>query len=211
MNATARGSDRSLLLRSITGGLEGLTYCSTVLWFSAVLIAAVSNLDNLAAGVAFGMRDTRIAAGPNVVIAAVTMAATAAAMTSGHMLAHVLPPSLAAALGAAIICTIGVWTVLASLHDVRSPAPDKVITCREAIALGVALALNNAATGVGAGVAGIPPLATTLLAGSLSLVCVGGGSRVGLSLGRLVGGRWASRMSGLLLLGVGVVMLSGAG
>jgi putative Mn2+ efflux pump MntP len=37
-----------------------------VLWLSAVLIAVVSNLDNLAAGVAFGMRDTRIAAAPNV-------------------------------------------------------------------------------------------------------------------------------------------------
>jgi putative Mn2+ efflux pump MntP len=48
-----------------------------VLWLSAVLIAAVSNLDNLAAGAAFGMRDTRIGAAPNVVIAAVTMVATA--------------------------------------------------------------------------------------------------------------------------------------
>jgi putative Mn2+ efflux pump MntP len=87
-----------------------------VLWLSAVLIAAVSNLDNLAAGVAFGMRDTRIAAAPNVVIAVVTMAATAGAMTFGHVLSRVLPPSLAAALGASIISAIGVWTVLASLQ-----------------------------------------------------------------------------------------------
>jgi putative Mn2+ efflux pump MntP len=182
-----------------------------VLWLSALLIAAVSNLDNLAAGVAFGMRDTRIAVGPNLLIAAVTMAATAGAMTSGHALARVLSPSLAAALGAAIICTIGVWTVLASLHDVRVSARDKVITCREALTLGVALALNNVAAGVGAGVAGISPLATTALAGALSLICVGAGSRVGMSLCLLVGGRWASRISGLLLLGLGAVILSGAG
>ena len=128
------------------------------------------------------MRDTRIAAGPNLLIAAVTMAATAGAMTSGHALARVLSPSLAAALGAAIICAIGVWAVLASLHDVRVSARDTVITCREALALGVALALNNAAAGVGAGVAGISPLATTALAGWLSLICVGGGARVGMSL-----------------------------
>jgi putative Mn2+ efflux pump MntP len=93
-----------------------------VLWLSAVLIAVVSNLDNLAAGVAFGMRDTRIAATPNVVIAAVTMAATAGAMTSGHALSRVLPPELAASLGASIISAIGVRTILASLHDVRLPA-----------------------------------------------------------------------------------------
>jgi hypothetical protein len=92
-----------------------------VLWLSAVLIAAVSNLDNLTVGVAFGMRESRIAAAPNVVIAAVTMAAIAGAMTSGHALSRVLPPFLAAAVGASIIGAIGVWTVLASLRVVRLP------------------------------------------------------------------------------------------
>ena len=204
-----------------------------MLWLSAVLIAAVSNLDNLAAGVAFGMRDTRIAAAPNVVIAAVTMAATAGAMTSGRALSRVLPPSLAAALGASIISAIGIWTVLASLQFVRLPASSsepgrgrpqssrrlltvkldrkKAISLHQALVLGVALSLNNAVTGAGAGVAGISPLATTLLAGALSLICVGGGSRVGLSLGRLVGGRWASLIAGLILLGVGAMILSGTG
>ncbi len=198
-----------------------------------MLIAAVSNLDNLAAGVAFGIRDARIAAAPNVVIAAVTTAATAAAVTSGGALTRVLSPSLAAALGASIICAIGASTVLASLGGVRAPRSSSepgdcrrrggrwllageldrahVISCREALVLGVALALNNVAAGVGAGVAGISPLATALLAGTLSLICLGGGSRLGLSLGRLLGGRWPSLISGLMLLGVGVAILSGAG
>jgi putative Mn2+ efflux pump MntP len=204
-----------------------------VLWLSAVLIAAVSNLDNLAVGVAFGMRDTRIAAAPNLVTAAVTMAATAGAMTSGRALSGALPPSFAAALGASIIGAIGVWTVLASLRAVRMPAGlaerglgrrrdvryalsdevgrDEAISLRGALVLGVALAVNNAAAGVGAGVAGVPPVATTLLAGALSLIAVGGGSRFGLSVGRLVGGSRASLISGLILLGVAAALLSGAG
>jgi putative Mn2+ efflux pump MntP len=178
------------------------------------------------------MRDTRIAAAPNAVIAAVTMAATAAAMTSGRALSNVLPPSLAATLGASIISAIGVWTILASLHALRSPAssaapgigslqrnryrpslgpgPNQVISLREAFVLGVALSINNAAAGVGAGIAGVSPLATTLLAGALSLICVAGGSRVGLSLGRLIGGSRASVISGLILLGLGAMILTGA-
>jgi putative Mn2+ efflux pump MntP len=36
-----------------------------MLSISVILIAAVSNLDNLAVGVAFGMRDQKIAATPN--------------------------------------------------------------------------------------------------------------------------------------------------
>jgi putative Mn2+ efflux pump MntP len=58
---------------------------------------------------------------------------------------------------------------------------------------------------------GISALATTLLAGALSLICVGGGSRFGLSLGRLVGGGWASLLSGLILVGVGAAILAGVG
>ena len=93
-----------------------------MLWLPAVLIAAVSNLDNLAVGVAFGMRGTRITAAPNLIIAAVTMTATAAAMTSGRALADLIPSVLAASLGSVIIIAIGAWTVPASLSAVRAPA-----------------------------------------------------------------------------------------
>jgi putative Mn2+ efflux pump MntP len=204
-----------------------------VLWLSVVLIAPVSNVDNLAAGVAFGVRGTRIAAAPNLVIAAVTMAATAGAMTTGRTLSHALTPSAASALGGLVIGAIGVWTILASLHTVRrttpwperraggwqrdrsslgrEPGAETAMSLHEAVALGVALALNNVATGVGAGVAAISPLATTVLAGGLSLICVGGGSRVGLPFRRLVSGSDASLISGAILLGVAATILGGAG
>jgi putative Mn2+ efflux pump MntP len=196
-----------------------------VLWLSAVLIAAVSNLDNLAVGFAFGMRDTRIAAPANVVIAAVTMAGTAGAMTSGRALSRLMPPAVASVLGSLIIIAIGAGTIVASLHAVRRPAtapvpgrarlrPDRVenevMSGRKALALGIALSLNNVGSGVGAGVAGVSPLATTLLAGVLSLICVGGGSRVGWSVGRIVPGQRAPLLAGLVLLGVGAATLSGA-
>jgi putative sporulation protein YtaF len=204
-----------------------------MLWLPAALIAVVSNLDNLAVGLALGMRDTRVSAAPNAVIAMVTMAATAASMTPGRVLSHAIPPSLAAAIGASVIAGMGVWTVFTSMPRERMPRsrlasgigrlrsarstlsgelPSKdVISSRDALVLGIALAANNVATGIGAGIAGVPPVTTTLLAGALSLLCVGGGSRVGASLGRLIGASAASLMSGLILLGVGAAILAGAG
>jgi hypothetical protein len=94
-----------------------------VLWLSAVLIAAVSNLDNLAAGAALGLRGTRITLAPNVLIAGVTMAGTAGALTSGHALARLLPPTVADSLAAVIIVSIGVMTVVASRSPVRERQP----------------------------------------------------------------------------------------
>jgi putative sporulation protein YtaF len=202
-----------------------------VLWLSAALVATVSNLDNLAVGVAFGMRNKRIPARSNLLIAAVTMAGTAGTMTAGRALASLAWPSLASALGSSIISAIGVFTVVASLRAMRAatvtPAGGRhdlpaqrdllsadvgageVTSAGKALVLGVALALNNVGAGVGAGAAGISPLATTLLAGALSLTCLGGGSRIGWCLGLPLIGRWAPLTAGLILLSVGSLGLTG--
>jgi putative Mn2+ efflux pump MntP len=183
-----------------------------------VLIAAVSNLDNLAAGVALGLRGTRITLAPNVLIAGVTMAGTTGALTSGQALARLLPPTLAASVGAVIIVSIGVMTVVASRSPGREPAtgkgrgpvPSQTLAWREAALLAIALSLNNIGTGVGAGIAGIPPLTTTVLAGAFSLLCVGSGSQVGRHAGPLVG-RHARLVAGLGLVCLGGAILVSAG
>ena len=152
------------------------------------------------------------------------MAGTAAAMTSGRALASLMPPSTASGVGASIIIAIGAWSILSSplllsgqarlrpagRGDGLSAARGR-LSRREAVVLGIALSLNNVASGVGAGVASVPPLATTLLAGAFSLLCVGGGSRVGWSVSRLFIGEQAPLFAGLVLVGVGAAVLSGAG
>ena len=75
--------------------------------------------------------------------------------------------------------------------------------------LGIALSVNNLGMGVGAGVSGIPALATTVSAGLLSLLCVGGGFHLGRVFGRLVLGRNAPAIAGILLLALGLAMLPG--
>jgi putative Mn2+ efflux pump MntP len=197
-----------------------------MLLLAAVLVGALSNLDNLAVGVAFDMRNTRIAAAPNMIIAAVTMAGTAGAITSGHALSRLMPASIASALGSLIITAIGAWIILAQLHtrpalvSTRMPAPvygpgdrtrSTVISYREAFALGIALALNNIASDVGAGAAGIPPITTSLLAGAFSLLCVGAESKAGCSASHQLSGTRASLAAGLVLLTVGGAVLAGAG
>ena len=196
-----------------------------MLWLSAVIIAAVSNLDNLGVGTAFAMRDRPVSASPNLIIAAVTMAATAIAMTFGRALSQLIAPSVGSALGSAIIIAVGAWTVItwirANRGPSRSPVPadapptnllqrDTITPC-EALALGAALSMNNLGAGVGAGAVGAPALATTLLAGTFSVLAVGGGSRIGCYFGRSLFGRGAPLIAGLILLAVGSVTLPGVG
>jgi putative Mn2+ efflux pump MntP len=188
---------------------------------AAIVIAIVSNLDNLGVAVAIGVRGTRVAAIPNLIIAAATMAATAAAMVSGRALSKLVPSTAAASAGALVIIAVGAGTVLTSRGarqaPERPPLLDRAlrdatrrISYREALVLGVGLSLNNVVSGVGAGVAGIPVLATTFLAGALSLICIGGGSFAGRVVGQFLPVRRAPLVSGLALLAVGIAMLWGA-
>ena len=193
-------------------------------WPAALLVGAVSNLDNLGVGVALGISDTRIGAMANLIVAAITMPVMAAAVTCGRLLSKLIPSAVTGWLGPLIIIAIGIGTASTSAAAFRPPdgagdsrcawrhAPDvdRAVSWREAIVLGVALSVNNLGTGVGAGVSGIPALATTVSAGLLSLACVGGGSHFGRALGRLVLRRYAPLIAGMLLLAVGAAMLPGA-
>jgi putative Mn2+ efflux pump MntP len=184
----------------------------------------VSNLDNLGVGVTLGMRGRKIGAVANLIVAGITTAATAAALTCGHLLSKLIPSAVTGWLGPLIIIAIGVATARTYGLTARPPdcvrAPwgawrlppdvDRAVSWREAIGFGVALSVNNLGTGVGAGVSGIPALATTMSAGLLSLACVGGGSHFGRALGRLVLRRYAPLIAGMLLLAVGAAMLPGA-
>ncbi len=190
---------------------------------AVLLIAAVSNLDNLGFGVALGTRGKRIGAVANLIVAGITMAATAASVTFGHVLSRLLPSAMTGWLGPLIIVAIGTATILASIQEPRTRDParapwgagrhpssaDDIVSWREAIVVGVALSVNNLGAGIGAGVTGIPALATTISAGVFSLAFVGRGSHLGRVVGRLVLGRHAPRVAGLLLLAAGAAMLPG--
>jgi putative Mn2+ efflux pump MntP len=152
-------------------------------WLAALLIGVVSNLDNLGVGVALGIRGTRMDAMANLTVAGITMAATAAAVMFGHVLSKLAPSAVTDWLGPVIIIAIGIATALTSAQSPRLPDcarawrharnAEGVISWREALVLGVALSVNNLGTGVGAGVSGIPVLATTVSAGLLSLAVSG--------------------------------------
>lgn len=197
-------------------------------WVAIVLIGITSNLDNLGAGMAIGLRTGPVALGPNTVIAAITMIATAVAMEAGGGIGRSVPASVASLLGGLVICAMGAWVVVVALRSPRRPddagvrhhggrvrrsgsgsASPRPMAAREAMVLGVSLSLDNIGTGVGGGAARLPVATTTLITGSLSLLAVGLGSRIGHSAGVRMSGRPASLAGGCLLVVVGVGLTIG--
>jgi putative sporulation protein YtaF len=197
-------------------------------WVAALGIALASNVDNLTVGIALGMRPVAVSWGANLVIAAVTMLGTAIAVGSGSALTTSLPASWANKLGGVALIVIGAWMVmsaasawrrrltapvttrygrLAALRDPLSLIATRpqggALTLREAILLGIGLALNNVASGVPAGAAGISVGLVSGLAGVASLVCVGGGARIGSGVSLRIAGPYAPGLAGAMIIAVG--------
>ena len=79
-----------------------------------------------------------------------------------------------------------------------------VVDLKEAALLGIALSLNNIAGGIGGGMAGLNPELTALLAMIISYICFAIGVPFGRSYFAKYLGNYASRLAGVILIGIGI-------
>ncbi|WP_314591233.1 sporulation membrane protein YtaF [Paenibacillus terrigena] len=193
-------------------------------WISVIMFAVASNLDNLGIGLSFGMKRTRIPWLPNILIACITMIGTYFSMRMGEWLVRFISSDMANLSGALVIILIGIWTLWGSIRSsdskeeleaptlsevLRNPIHadqdhNQVISWKESLALGLALTLNNIATGIGAGATGISALWTTVITGILSVIFIGVGSTVGRRMARTWFGRYSNVLAGILLCLIGL-------
>ncbi len=80
-------------------------------FFSVVLLALSSNLDNLGVGISYGMRKVRIPWQSNLLIAFITSLGTLISMTFGSLVSYAMDPAVASTVGAFIIMGAGVWVI----------------------------------------------------------------------------------------------------
>ncbi|SFK83059.1 putative sporulation protein YtaF [Paenibacillus sp. 1_12] len=194
-------------------------------WISIIFIALASNLDNLGIGISFGIRSTKIPALSNGIIAVITMLGTYVSIALGDYVTEFISGFAANLLGACMILIIGIWGLISSWRAKlpEPPASDspnlidvihhpstadidlnKVISWKESLTLGLALALNNMATGFGAGATGVSPLWTTLAAGLFSILFIYGGTRLGFMAAKTWVSQYAERIGGILLIVIGI-------
>jgi len=82
-----------------------------------------------------------------------------------------------------------------------------VISASEAVLLGLALSLDSLGAGIGAALIGFPPVATSLLIGGSSGLCIAVGAKLGFL---LAGRRWVGKLTwlpGCILIAMGLFKL----
>lgn len=197
-----------------------------------LLVAISSNADNVAVGIAYGIRNVRVPLPSNLFIAVFTSCVTLLSTLAGQRIGCYLPPQLANMVGGGIIAGIGVWVLIQSTRSralddktamagyIRPGMLPKLLSVlenplsidrdlsghidlREVCLLAVALSLNNVGNGIGAGMVGMSPLLIATAVLVFSVITLWGGVAAG-CYGQRILGNFAKVMSGVLLVAVGV-------
>jgi putative sporulation protein YtaF len=194
-------------------------------WLSIIGIGLAANLDNLGIGISFGTRSIKIPFLSNLIICILSMVSAFLSITLGSFISSYIPHSLANISGGVLIILMGIWGIksdltthlqarqedeaneLISLLNNPSKADidgNKILSWKESIALGFALALNCLASGFGAGVTGLSPIATTLSIGLFSLITVYFGVRAGQQIAQTWLGKFSNVIGSILLIMIGL-------
>jgi len=204
-----------------------------------ILIALAANLDNLGVGIAYGIHKIRISIVANLIIAVLSFIATWLSAEVGEAISLYLHPEIANAIGAVLLLGVGLWvfaqpiaTALKEnrpvldlqLHGTRFYIGPTEILCYperadidssrdvsnwEAVMLGIALSINAVAGGFDAGAVGISSFTEATLVGIFSMITIIAGCYFGNKYAAVQLGKYATLISGTLLMLIGLHQISG--
>lgn len=195
--------------------------------FSTIILAIFNNIDNLAVGIAYGVKKIKIGIFSNLIIAVVSGVGTYFSMSLGGIISQLLPANLANLIGSLALIFIGVWGIWDVWNTEIKPRkklhkneldytlfiaqPERAdwdksnsIDVKESVGLALALTINNLAGGIGAGISGLNIIYTTLLTVILSLAAIALGQLLGRKLTKNLSSKWSRIISAFLIICLGV-------
>lgn len=204
-------------------------------FLSILLLCLAPNLDNMAIGLAYGIRKINVPLKSNIAIALFSGFATLISSFLGNFLTSYIPDFAGNVIGGSIVCIMGLYTVAGFLFnkkkslkkslsrnsgqylgDLRAVMDDPGIadkdysgdiSLKESILLGIALAVNCLGTGFGAGMTGINVFILSGAVVIFSLITISLGALIGRSYAAGFLGDKATALSGILLFVVGLYQI----
>lgn len=195
---------------------------------STILFVISASTDNFVVGLCYGIKKIKINLSINLLIAIISSIGTIISMELGSLIATFVPNNFTSILGGTILILIGLWAIisefnenkklskttkkssLSNIEDILTnpEAADKdtsgSIDLKESFSLAIALALNNMGLGIGASIAGLNIILTTILTFFISIITISFGLTIGNKYLSQKLGKYAAVISGLIIILLGI-------
>lgn len=200
------------------------------MYAASLLFGISASLDALLVGVSYGIRGIRIRLWQNLGISLVTLLGTCLSVGLGQRMAAFLPETVGRYGGSAILILLGIYYIAKwiftgapngrgedtgrmghnlSTAEQKAPPPAAApqLSLTEVFTLSLTLSLNNVSAGLSASLAGLSLAPTAVATFACSVLFLFSGSRLGRSPVLQLAGRAADPLSGVLLIGLGLVQI----
>lgn len=184
---------------------------------STFLFCLSANLDNIAIGVSYGVKNVHITIYKNLIIAFFTSLFTFISMYLGSYFAMLLSENLANKIGATLLIGIGCYSLFKEFikkknnnNDILSNKDEnlKIITLKETISLILILSINNIAAGVAASVAGINIIIALIFTFLFSFLFLFVGNKIGnKAISNNFIEKYSNIISSLILIFIGLIQI----
>lgn len=183
------------------------------------LFAVSANMDNFVVGLSYGIKKIKIGTASNLTISLITFVGTALSMSLSRVIAGFMTEFVSILIGSTMLILIGSWTIIKPLLKRRQSEgilgnPEKVdkdssmtIDIRESLTLGIALTINNIGLGIGASIAGLNIVLTSIFTFIFSILLLIAGCLLGTKYLSRLFSKKATIASGLIIIILGIVEL----
>lgn len=183
---------------------------------STLLFSFSANLDNIAIGVSYGVKNIHITIYKNLIIAFFTSLFTFFSMFLGNYIAMFLSENFANKIGASLLIIIGSYSLFKELIKKQKTDNNtnikneklKTIRFKEIISLILILSVNNIAAGIAASVAGINIILALIFTFLFSFTFLFIGNRIG---NRVINNnfieKYSNIISSLILIFIGLIQI----
>lgn len=185
--------------------MNHFSYFSSLFFLAAALCA-----DSFTASFVYGAGNVRIPPLSAGIITLVSSAILVSSMAAGSLLTPFLSPELPTFLSSSLFVLLGCSKLTApatkELTDQANKKEPEVLSSSESLFLAIGLSIDNAAAGLGAGLAKSPALPLLFLSLILSFLSIDAGGRLGKRAGALIRTDF-SRYGGIVLVILGLLKL----
>jgi putative sporulation protein YtaF len=201
------------------------------------MLGMAVSFDGFGVGFAYGLRRLHIPVMSLLIICFSSALSVFASMKAGALVGKMLSPQVGSVLGGVMLMGVGFLIIRQSLSEsffpeklgraedvgeekglsylscmLREPARadfdrSGTITGKEAVVLGVALAMDAFGAGFGAAMMGFPALVTSIAVGLIKLILLSAGLFLGRRYAQNVSGEKAAVFAGLVLMVLGIAHL----
>lgn len=155
---------------------------------SAFLFGIAANIDNIAIGFSYGIKNVHISTLKNFFICLCTTFVTFLSLSIGTSINLFLPEGISEILGSLLLIGIGVFFIIKEVltlryhkdrQDVLKKSKKENLTYQELLLLIVTLSSNNIATGIAASITGVHILYTIIFTFLFSFIFMLLGNKIG--------------------------------